>query len=733
MLTPEQSEASRRTLFVFASAVSGREEALVGLLAKNLDRRRYAIDVVVCLRQPGIFDPMLRLEAMGVPVDRTPYYLSMEATVSYLASRIPAYDLVISCQNVADIYPALEQLHAHPPLIEYGGSVSEALAGPKHFTSRYVSASQSIRDAAVSQMPGREADAVVIPTMVDLEDFDVSMRTIARAEHGIADDVPVVGFSAAVDPVTGINEFIAAAAIVKLSHPNVQFVVIGGKDVLLPEYAQQLGHHAVEPGLGKALRFLDNRANMPVLLGALDILVCRSQGDEVPDGIAEAGVSALPVIVTAANGSADKICDEHTGLLVSLEPAALSAAIISLIDDPALRARLGVALRERVIAEHSVQAVLPQWTRLFDRAVVKQPAPAPSLFKSFLQGGFECSSHRRAHDRRRIDVIAATGHDRRAVDDYACLADHGIITVRDGLRWHLIEQVPGAYDWASLDHQLAAARSIGSEVIWDLMHYGWPDDIDIWSAQFPHRFAAFAAAAASYIAPRSPGCRFYAPINEISFLAWGGGDVAYLNPFARGRGFELKVQLVRASVAAMRAIRQADPAARFVHPEPLINIVVHPERPEEAAAAEGHRQAQFQAWDMIAGRSWPQLGGAADLLDIVGVNYYNNNQWVHGGSPLLRGEAGYRPFHQMLAEVHARYGRPLFVAETGIEGDERASWFAYIRDEVTEARRRGVPVEGICLYPILDHPGWDDDRHCPNGLIGMDRKIHSPLADLIRG
>jgi len=87
----------------------------------------------------------------------------------------------------------------------------------------------------------------------------------------------------------------------------------------------------------------------------------------------------------------------------------------------------------------------------------------------------------------------------------------------------------------------------------------------------------------------------------------------------------------------------------------------------------------------------------------------------------------------MLAEVHARYGRPLFVAETGIEGDERASWFAYIRDEVTEARRRGVPVEGICLYPILDHPGWDDDRHCPNGLIGMDRKIHSPLADLIRG
>ena len=34
------------------------------------------------------------------------------------------------------------------------------------------------------------------------------------------------------------------------------------------------------------------------------------------------------------------------------------------------------------------------------------------------------------------------------------------------------------------------------------------------------------------------------------------------------------------------------------------------------------------------------------------------------------------------------------------------------------AQRAGVPVEGICLYPILDYPGWDDDRHCETGLWG---------------
>jgi ferritin-like metal-binding protein YciE len=49
----------------------------------------------------------------------------------------------------------------------------------------------------------------------------------------------------------------------------------------------------------------------------------------------------------------------------------------------------------------------------------------------------------------------------------------------------------------------------------------------------------------------------------------------------------------------------------------------------------------------------------------------------------------------------------------------------------------GVPMEGICLYPILNHPGWDDGRHCHNGwwdyadALGQ-RPIHEPLANNVR-
>jgi hypothetical protein len=46
----------------------------------------------------------------------------------------------------------------------------------------------------------------------------------------------------------------------------------------------------------------------------------------------------------------------------------------------------------------------------------------------------------------------------------------------------------------------------------------------------------------------------------------------------------------------------------------------------------------------------------------------------------------------------------------------------------------GVPMEGICLYPVLDYPGWDDDRHCAVGLLGNPdadgrRPLHMPLAE----
>jgi hypothetical protein len=124
-------------------------------------------------------------------------------------------------------------------------------------------------------------------------------------------------------------------------------------------------------------------------------------------------------------------------------------------------------------------------------------------------------------------------------------------------------------------------------------------------------------------------------------------------------------------------------------------------------------------------------------LDLVGVNYYPNNQWILDGPTIERGSALHRPFRDLLREAYGRYGRPLVVAETGAAGEERGPWLAHVGDEVRAAIRAGVPVLGVCLYPILDYPGWDDDRHCEVGLWGYadetgERPIHLPLAAELR-
>lgn len=329
--------------------------------------------------------------------------------------------------------------------------------------------------------------------------------------------------------------------------------------------------------------------------------------------------------------------------------------------------------------------------------------------------------------------MASTLHDRFAVADYRRLLRAGIATAREGVRWHRIERSPGRYDMSSLLPLIRAARDTGIQVIWDLCHYGWPEDLDVFRPEFVDRFADYARAVARLISEETDEPPVWVPVNEVSFLSWAGGDVAYLNPFATGRGFELKTQLVRASLAAIDAVWEVDPRARVLHTDPVIHIIPDPACPEDIPEAEAKRLAQYQAWEMLAGQLWPQLGGDARYLDLLGINYYPNNQWILDGDRVQAGDPLYRPFREILGEVWQRFGRPMLIAETGAEGDARAPWLRYVAEEVRAARRAGVPVEGICLYPIVDYPGWDDDRHCPSGLWGFpnaqgEREIHLPLA-----
>lgn len=409
------------------------------------------------------------------------------------------------------------------------------------------------------------------------------------------------------------------------------------------------------------------------------------------------------------------------------------------MDDPSIRDQVAERPAKRDRAADEAAQVGPQRSAFLNSDLLLPlpqaygSAPRSRIFQSWFLGGFECSTHRRS-DGRRLDLTASTRHDANASADYAMLAEHGIRTVRDGLRWHLIEVAPGRYDWSSFLPMLRAARDTGTQVIWDLAHYGWPDDIDIWSPAFVERFGRFAGEAARIVREETGGVPFYVPVNEVSFWAWAGGDVAYMNPMAEDRGPELKEVLVRAAITAIEAVRSVEPRARFVHAEPAIHVHPKSNAWADRKSAREYTTAMYEVWDWISGRLRPELGGRPDYLDIVGVNYYAHNQWIDDGTWIEVDHPLFRPVHQILRDIHARYRRPMVITETGIEAGERAAWLRFIGGEVAQARALSVPIEGICLYPITDYPGWLDDRQCPTGLFGYvaadsTRPVHQPLAD----
>ena len=353
------------------------------------------------------------------------------------------------------------------------------------------------------------------------------------------------------------------------------------------------------------------------------------------------------------------------------------------------------------------------------------------IFDSFFMAGFECSSHRRK-DGVRLDLIHATGHDRLAAWDYGRCAELGLKTIRDGLRWHLIEAAQGVYDWSSWSPMLKAAREAGVRVVWDMYHYGSPDHLDPRSPEFIDAYARFAGEAVRIHREETGESAMICPINEISFFTWAV-ETDYFPPADTEKGGWFKRQLVRAAVAGVDAMRAVDPGCRFVWAEPLIHVAPCDHSEAELARAEAARQGQFEVYDMLLGRMAPELGGRPDLVDMVGLNFYPHNQWYFSGPTIPMGHHAYRPLADMLVEAAERFGKPVFLAETGAEGTGRPSWLHYVCAEVREAMARGCDLHGVCLYPVTAYPGWDNARHAEVGLFSTpvasgERHLFSPLA-----
>jgi len=357
-----------------------------------------------------------------------------------------------------------------------------------------------------------------------------------------------------------------------------------------------------------------------------------------------------------------------------------------------------------------------------------------SLFPTFFLSGFECSTFL-WHERGRRDLCEETQHRAHADEDYRMLASLGIAVAREGIPWPMVDKGAGRFDFSAIDPFLDAQRRHSILPIWDLCHYGYPDDADPFDPAFARRFADYARAAALYVTERAHhGPPFFTPTNEPTFFGYMAGEWAWAAPFGRDRETRrrLTVALAGADIAGVNAIRAVVPEARMIHIDPLIWVVPPRDRPDlaEAAWRESYDDA-YLAWDVIGGLRHAELGGSPQILDIIGFNNYSFGQMEyreHGPhAPLEPDDERVRPLADLIEEGWKKYRRPCIVAETsGLKGG-RPDWLNDIVGESLAAVNRGVDLQAVCLFPAVDMPDWGTGEWVHNGIADLERLPNGSL------
>lgn len=200
----------------------------------------------------------------------------------------------------------------------------------------------------------------VVHNAVDLSEYARTPDPVeVRREFGWPAETPLVGVVGRLDWWKGHEYFLHALAEISRQMPSVRGLVIGEPETtpVNRDYHARLQALTQALGLTDKVIFTGFRADVPRLMGALDVVVLSSAEPE-PFGrvVIEAMAAGRPVVATAAGGVLDVIEDGANGVLVPPRDAsALGAAIVAILRDPPRARRIGQAARQRVLERFSLE------------------------------------------------------------------------------------------------------------------------------------------------------------------------------------------------------------------------------------------------------------------------------------------------------------------------------------------------------------------------------------------
>lgn len=361
----------RRVIHLLQGLETGGLEHMVVQLVEGCDARRFQPQVVT---YDVLGEYTAHLQRQGIPVR--------------LMRRRPGVDLRYVLRLAGYFRQARPDiLHLHNPTAFFYGTLAGRLARVprivytehgRDFASstrnrylhavlgrmidRAVAVSQAGRDMLVQEgVP--PAHIEVIHNGIDAAAFTLDEdRWGVREQLGLTRTQPVLGIVARLDPIKDHFTLLHAMRRLQTRHAGAVLLVIGDGPL-----RGELEATSRAQGLQRQVRFLGNRADVPALLAAIDVVVLCSRSEGLSLTLLEEGAAANARVATAVGGNTEIIRQGRTGLLVPPgDDAALAEALCVLLDDPEWAVELGAAARRAFVEQFTLRQMLDHYESLYE-------------------------------------------------------------------------------------------------------------------------------------------------------------------------------------------------------------------------------------------------------------------------------------------------------------------------------------------------------------------------------
>lgn len=223
------------------------------------------------------------------------------------------------------------------------------------WTARHIAVARDGMEIRLRRERVAQNRIVLIPNGVALPELPRSPERVraARATLGLSADTPVCGSVGRLVVEKGYTHLLEALSLARREIPDLRWLSIGDGPL-----KSDLVARAEALGLQDAIIWAGLRQDVESLLPAMDLWVMSSVEEGLPVALLEAMGSACPIIATRIGGIPDAVDDGREALLVPVgDPAAMAAAMVALVRDPARAKSMGERARERASKQYSIESV----------------------------------------------------------------------------------------------------------------------------------------------------------------------------------------------------------------------------------------------------------------------------------------------------------------------------------------------------------------------------------------